>query len=421
MELRQYNRELITHDAEDARQNLQQIRGGVLAGILRRPRSHDGQEVTDHKAFVKPLWHSADGSKAMEAIGELNYEGRKAFVRLLRLTRLLDHFDDEVVMAVAKALRVAHLTPGSEITASEDCFAIVVSGSLRVCLPRKHAKNRKNLRTLRAQVDVMEVAHAVPQPPPAATKNRARALATPRGSLHREQQCEILDGDRVSEEKLLLEHTTNLKLYDEVCELHVGDVFRPGSSRLVNNDGSFRLLTVEAGSQSTLVALVPTAHFNFCVQQWSTRSSRARSNGASSMTVGEMQDHLTRMPILNGISTAAACTLAHVAQELVPASVGPDAEVIRPAFASGYSSLTDQRVVVRQNAPSRSIYLLLSGPATVVCNHDSTRRLLAQERRAGTAGIQTASSRNMEEAEAVGCSEVPTEQPNNDDLYDSVR
>jgi hypothetical protein len=428
IELRQYNRQLITHEAEDARQNLQQIRGGVLAGILRRPRSHDGREVTDHKAFVKPLWHAADGSKALEAIGEMNYEGRKAFVQLLRLTRLLDHFEDEVVMAVANGLRVAHLHTRSEVTASEDCFAVVVSGSLRVNLPRKHATKRKNFRKLRAQVDVIELAQVSPHPPPAATKTTAHAPTVLRGGLHRETntrdnfhepQCEIVDSDRITEELLMHEHMDKLKLDDEVCELHVGDVFRPGSSSLVLADGSSRALTVEGGTQSALVVLLPTAHFNSCVQQWSTGSSKARSNGASSMTVAEMQDQLMRVPILNGISKAGACTLAHVAQELVPATSGPDAESIRPAFASGYSAMTDQRVVIRQNAPSRSIYLLLSGPATVVCNHDPKKQLLAQEKRA--IGIQTASSRNIDEEEPVGDSDVPLEQPNNDDLFHSVR
>lgn len=418
VELRQYHRQMLAHDAEDARENLQQIRGGVLAGVLRRPRTtHDGRELTDRNAFVKPLWTCADGSKALEAIGEMNYEGRKAFVELLRLTRLLDHFEDEVVMGVAKELRVARLSAGSQISPTENCFAIVVSGSLRVSLPRKHARTRRNARKLREQIDV--IASKIPQPPPAATK-RALAATTPRADRAK-PGSEIIDSDRAAEEQLLHESIDTIKLVDEVCELHVGDVFRPGSSSLILPDGSSRLLTVESRAQDALVVLISTARFNACVQQWSTASSKARSNGASSMTVGEMQDQLMRMPLLSGISQAAACTLAHVAKELVPARTGPDAATIRPAFASGYSALTDQRVILRQNAPARSIYLLLSGPATVVYNHDPAKQqLLTDEKRA--TGIQTASSRNMDDDEAAGGhGDVPPEQPDNNDLFESVR
>lgn len=453
-ELRRYNRQLVAHDAEDARENLQHIRGGVLAGILRQPRKHDGgREVTEYKAFTRPLWTCADGSKALDSIGKLNYEGKKAFLQLLRLTRLLEHFEDEVVMSVAKELRVARLAAGSEITAGESCFAVVVSGSLQVSLPRKHASELNDLLSVRKEVDVTELAQ-VPHPP-ATSKDRVttprsglRHHNNPRGSTCRGQSLRKHDPfvigtsgsgrhvqaqtvapnskhdvpDRHTTHEKLLHAHIDKKLYgrntvvDQVCELHVGDVFRPGDSNLIVADGSSRALKVEGGVEGALVVLLPTARFDGCVQNWSSASAKARPSHKSSMTIGEMQEQLMRMPILSGISKAGACALAHVAQEMAPASKGPDSEFVRPAFASGYSAMTEQRVIIRQNAPSRSIYLLLSGPATVVRNDD----IKTEQKRATR--IETASSRNVEvEQTETNSEELPPGQPDNDDIYESVR
>ena len=423
-ELRAYRRKLMSHDQEDSRENLQYIRGGVLAGALRMAED-SRPAASEHAAFVDPLLEAEQGANVLDAIGEFNHPGRLSFTCLLRKTRLLDAFEDECVMAVAKQMVCQQLTQGEQLESTTDCYAVVLSGCVQLSLPRKHAERTREELLYTISHSSHSGRHLLKSP-----RARAETTGSP-GARHAIGQFtpqQVL----LSELKEDAEH---LKQSDEVCNLYSGDVFRTGNVGLIlpgsaeglgapsaHSTDTRRPLLVSGARVSkvpgeTVMALISTDAFDLCVQQCQQASGRAYGSGSGrgsgSFTLQQVAQHLERVPLFSGIRRSAACTLAQVAREFVHPSTGADAATVRPAFSTGHSRLSEQHVVVRQNAPARSLFLLLSGPATVVFN--------SEEKFKTTEGIQkTASSRN-DEADADPADDLPEDQPSNEHLFESVR
>lgn len=415
-ELRFQKRVLHKQEERDQRENLHLIRDGVLAGVLRVPKG----ATPEAGGFLKLLQAAKSGTLALAAIGSVDYRGRLGFTDFVRSTRLLEPFDDETAMAVASKLRVYRLAKGAILShepqaagsgrircPGEDYYTIVLQGVLQLQLPRRHQRSR--FPSLTGSDQLGEEAQAKHNP---GLQNVVKAIV----GANR-----LVPTSSKMDEVQLMEHEVadmkfHAKAADEVCNLHAGDALRTGFL-IVKEDRE--PLAACAVHGDALVLRIPTVEFERAV-------CSVTQEGRCGLAFHELVDRLQRMSLFSGLHDATLGTLAVVARETAEPA-GHDAAAIKPAFATGQGELANagRHVIVRQNAPSRSLYLLLSGPCTVVRNIGGR---FANRTRPRRTTVETASSRQLEDdqaelqAEAQGevrLGDLPADQPMNEELYDA--